>query len=81
MTSDEIREFMTRDWSRVAEAKARRWNAATRTPAGDLRAANELWRYARIARPDWPSRDDRADDLRSHVRVSEGLSAVGVRRR
>jgi hypothetical protein len=81
MTGDDIRRFLRRDWSRLAAAKARTWQAGKGTPGGDLRAANELRRYARMARADWPGTDDRAEDLRTHVRVSEALGAVGLRSR
>lgn len=81
VTRDDIREFASRDWAGVAAAKARAWEAGKRTPAGDLYAADQLRRYVLTVRPDWPGPDDRADDLQSHIRVSEALGAVGLRPR
>lgn len=81
MTRDDIREYVNRDWVRVAAAKAEAWEAGKQTPAGDLRAAHELRRYVLTVRPDWPGLDDRAEDLRTHLRVSEALGAVGIRPR
>jgi len=81
VTPDDIRRFVARDWARLATAKARAWQNSKRTPADDLSAANQLRRYTLMVRPDWPSPDDRAEDLRAHVRVSEALSAVSLRSR
>jgi len=81
VTRDDIWAFVNRDWARAADAKAETWKAGKRTPAADLRAAHELRRHVLTLRPDWPGPDDRADDLRTHVRVSEALGAVGIRSR
>lgn len=78
MTRDDIRQFVNRDWTRIAAAKARTWQAGKQTPAGDLRAGDELRRHVAALRPDWPDPGDRADDLRTHLRVSEALGAVGI---
>ena len=81
VTRDAIRQYLRRDWDRLATAKARAWQDGKRTPAADLRAANELRRHALVVRPDWPDARDREADLRTHVRVSEALDAVGIRPR
>lgn len=81
MTRDDIRQFMERNWARIAAAKDRTWATAKQTPAEDLRAADQLRRYTLSVRPDWPSADDRAADLQAHIRVSEALGAAGVRSR
>ena len=81
VTRDDIRKFVNRDWARVAAAKTETWQAGERTPAGDLRAADQLRRYVLTVRPDWPGHDDRIDDLQSHIRVSEALGAIGIRPR
>jgi hypothetical protein len=79
MTREQIRAFVTRDWARLAAVKARTWQAGKQSPTGDLHAADQLRRHALSVRPDWPSLDDRADDLRNHIRVSEALSAIAIR--
>jgi hypothetical protein len=81
VTRDDIRAFVSRDWAGLAAAKASAWQSSKRTPAGDLQAADELRRYVLTLRPDWPSRDDRTDDLQNHIRVSEALGAAGIRPR
>ena len=83
MTRDDIRRFAGRDWSRLAAAKDRAWlRAKQATSASDaIRAADQLRKFALHARAGWPDRDHRADDLHTHVRVSEALGAVHVRPR
>lgn len=78
VTRDAIRQFLERDWAWLAAEKARAWQHGKRTPAADLRAANELRRHVAAVRPDWPDASDREEDLRTHVRVSEALGAVSV---
>ena len=81
MTQEQIRAFVTRDWAGLAAAKAFAWQASQRTAGGDLHTADQLRRYVLTVRPDWPSPDDRADDLRNHIRVSEALGAIAIRPR
>lgn len=83
MDPDGIREFMQRDWARVADSKTTFWRERKRgQPVAELlTAADALRRHARALRPDWPSAQDRADDLAAHVRVSEALGAVAARSR
>ena len=81
MRRDDIRQFVNRDWARIAAAKARTWQAGKHTPAGDLRAGDQLRRHVAALRPGWPDRGDRSEDLRTHLRVSEALGAAGIRSR
>ncbi len=81
MTQEQIRAFVTRDWAGLADAKARIWQAGKRSPAGDLHAGDLLRRYVLTVRPDWPGPEDRADDLRNHVRISQALGAIVIRPR
>ena len=78
VTRDDIRQFLDRDWARIASAKARTWQAGKQTPAGDLRAGDQLRQHVAALRPDWPNPADRSEDLQTHVRVSEALRAVGL---
>ncbi len=49
--------------------------------AGLAAAKAFAWQAVLTVRPDWPSPDDRADDLRNHIRVSEALGALAIRPR
>jgi len=79
MTDEEIRAFAARDWSLVEELKARFWaeRKARLSAAQALATGDSLYRHARALRPDWPSAEERADDLATHVRVSACLQRVG----
>jgi len=79
VTGGEIRQLLDRDWTRLADAKTRTWQAAKGGPAADLRAADQLRRYVLAVRRDWPDPLERAGDLGTHIRVSEALGAVRVR--
>jgi hypothetical protein len=73
-----IREFVRRDWVRVDDAKTANWKEQKRgRSAAELLAIGaNLFAYARSLRPDWPSAEDRTEDLAVHLRVSEALRAV-----
>lgn len=83
MDRDSLRQFVGRDWSAVAASKTRFWHAlkAGRSAARVLAAADSMRTYARQVRPDWPTRQDRLDDLLVHQRVGEALRAVTCRPR
>lgn len=81
MIREDIRRFVNRDWARVGAAKAVSWQVGKRTAADDLHAADQLRQYVLSIRPSWPSPDERAADLRNHLRVSEALGAVAIRPR
>jgi hypothetical protein len=80
---DALRQFARRDWSAVAASKARFWHAlkAGRSAAEVLGVADLMRTHAQRLRPDWPSRQQRLDDLLVHQRVAEALRAVACRPR
>jgi len=83
MTREDVRRFVDRDWARVSAAKDRAWLAAKRDngAADALRAGDQLRRFARSVRADWPDLAHRTNDRQTHVRVSEALGAVRIRPR
>lgn len=78
-----IRAFVERDWSRIEEAKAAFWKGKKpgMSAAELLAIGDELRRYAQRVRPDWPTVQDRAEDLAVHLRVSDALRAVRAKSR
>jgi hypothetical protein len=70
--------YLGRDFELLAELKERpRSRAGDRlSPAERIRIAEELRLQARSRRPDWPSDEERADDLAMHARVAELLRRV-----
>ena len=82
MRSEDLVAFAQRDWSAVAELKADHWvERAQRLGSQEtFRIADELRRFVAAARPDWPSDEERAADLASHVAVAESLRRVAAGR-
>lgn len=78
MTRDDVVAFVGRDWSAVAERKARYWamRKAGLSLPDLLRLSADLREHARAVRPDWPTAEDRAADAAVHARVSSALCAV-----
>ena len=83
MDDADLVRFARRDWSVLAELKADYWaSMKTRQGAGEgLLIADELRRHAQRLHPDWPSEEDRREDLETHIRVSAALRSVHAVRR
>ena len=83
MNRQALRQFAHRDWSAVASSKTRHWRTlkADRSAADALAIADRLRIHAQLIRPDWPTPQQRLDDLRVHQRVGEALRAVAGRAR
>jgi hypothetical protein len=78
MRKEDVIAFAHRDWSAIAASKRRRWaeQKSGMTPAEALSVGDELRHHARAHRYDWPTEEDRRDDLAVHLRVSESLRRV-----
>jgi hypothetical protein len=74
-------DFVQRDWTSPARAKARYWRDWKRRhgPAAGIRMADELRRQVLLVRPDWPSPSERREDLATHLRVIDALRRVPPR--
>ena len=68
-----IREFMSRDWRAVREAKDAYWGERILRlgPLEGLRIGDELRRQMIAQDASWPRPADRREDLLVHVRLSE----------
>jgi hypothetical protein len=77
----DVKAFAERAW-RVANAlKREHWarEFAERGPAATLAASHSLWQHMRLLRPDWPSDEERREDLAHHVVLKRTLDrAAGV---
>lgn len=75
--------YVQRDWEALARLKTATWLATRRRHgvAGAFRAADALRVQVLAQRPDWPTADERLEDVRTHVRVSQALRRVASRRR
>ena len=83
MDRDALRQFAGRDWLAVATSKTRHWRTLkTARPAADVLAIADRMRvHAQQIRPDWPTPQQRLDDVQVHQRVGEALRAVAGRPR
>jgi hypothetical protein len=73
MKAADIRAFADRDWRGAEELKERYWAARSRqlSPAEALRLGDELRQWAQAVRPDWPSDEERREDLAHHARLAD----------
>lgn len=78
MDRDALRQFARRDWSAIATSKTRQWHTlkASRSAADVLAIADRMRIHAQQIRPEWPTPEQRLDDVRVHQRVGEALRAV-----
>jgi hypothetical protein len=78
-----ISTFIELDWAAAARDKERWWRDYKREhgPAAGVRFADELRRQVLAARPDWPSEEEREEDLATHLRVIEVLRRAPFRGR
>jgi len=80
MEREDLVEFATRERTVLARLKAHHWGDRRRAhgAAEGLRASDELRKHIRTLRPDWPSQEERDDDLATHVRVGAQLRRAGT---
>lgn len=83
MDRNALQAFARRDWSAVTTSKTRHWQALKRerSAAEVLAVADRMRVHAQHLRPDWPTPQQRLDDVRVHQRVGEALRAVAGRPR
>lgn len=69
------RAFVRRDWAAVAQLKGEHWarEFAARGPVATLEASVALWRHMRAVRPDWPTAQERRDDLAHHIALKRAI--------
>jgi hypothetical protein len=70
-----IKEYVNRDWAMVRQSKEDHWRELLEQKGASefLRALDRLRDHMKLLHPDWPTAEERADDLRSHIRVAELL--------
>lgn len=71
--------LVDRDWRSLERGKELYWSAwkVQHGPAAGIRVAEALREQVRRARPDWPSDDERREDLETHLRVLGIIARVG----
>ena len=71
-----MRAFASRDRTSVDALKRDHWASRFREEgaAAAMHVASLLYQHVRRARPDWPTPDDRAEDLTHHVELKRLLA-------
>ena len=79
MISRGIRDYVRRDWQLARRAKDAFWaeRIARLGPTEGIRIADELRRQVQRQNPEWPSAEERRQDLEAHLRLSELLRHAG----
>ena len=76
-----VRAYLDRDWSGAREGERAYWRA--RIDQGGLAEAllvtQQLYDWMKHADPAWPTREQRDEDLETHVRVAEALQKTAGR--
>lgn len=68
-----------RDYKHARASKVAYW--ADLTPAERIRLADELRRHALLLHPEWPTDEQRALDVESHIQVAERLERAAAARK
>lgn len=77
--ADGLREYLARDWAAVRESKERYWSEEL-SAADRIRLADSLRLAVLVATPDWPSEEDRVDDLDAHEQLAGRIRRAGTAR-
>ena len=77
--ADGLREYMARDWAAVRRSKERYWSEEL-SAADRIRLADSLRLAVLVATPDWPSEEDRIDDLDAHEQLAGRIRRAGTAR-
>jgi hypothetical protein len=80
---EDLRRFARQDWAAAQRGKDLYWRDWKRRhgPAAAIRMADELRKQVIAQRPDWPTEEERAEDLAAHLRLIKALDSVSGRTR
>lgn len=73
MKREDLRAYAQRDWHVAETLKQEHWvrEVAERGPMATFEASQALWEHMRSLRPDWPSPDERHEDLAHHIALKQ----------
>lgn len=75
MNPRHLRDFLQRDWETAAARKREHWvrEFAAGGAVVTLEASAALWCHMRAVRPDWPTQQQRQEDLSHHLAVKRAI--------
>lgn len=73
-----LRAFCERRWDLVREQKLAHWAEQTRTKGAraGIEAGEALWMHTRSIDPQWPTEEQRREDLQHHLELSARMRRV-----
>jgi hypothetical protein len=74
-----VKGYADRPWTAVESAKQEHWARAfaEHGPEATFAASQSLWLHMRALRPEWPTDEERADDLERHLALKRALERAG----
>jgi hypothetical protein len=78
---EDLKAYARRAWGAAEALTEEHWarEAAERGPMTAFEASQALWAHMRAIRPDWPTPDDRREDVAHHVALKRLIDrAAGV---
>ena len=75
MNPEDVRAYARRAWHAAERLKREHWarETAAHGPLATFEASVALWEHMRRLRPDWPSPDERREDLEHHLRLKRDI--------
>jgi hypothetical protein len=75
MKPGDVRAYAARAWHVAERLKREHWarELAERGPLATFEASMMLWEHMRRVRPDWPSTEDRREDLAHHIKLKRAI--------
>ncbi len=73
MKAEDVRAYVGRDWKLAEARKHEHWarEFVEHGPGATFEASQVLWRHMRSVRPDWPSLEERREDLADHIELKQ----------
>ncbi len=81
MNPEDLRAYAQRAWHAAEALEQEHWarEVAERGRLATFEASQVLWEHMRRLRPDWPSPEERREDLAHHVALKRAIDrAVGA---
>ena len=75
MESEDARDYVHRGWGAAEALKQEHWarEVAERGCLATFEACQVLWEHMRRLQPDWPSPEERREDLAHHVALKRAI--------
>jgi hypothetical protein len=75
MDPHDLRAYLERGWATAEVLKQEYWarEFGERGPVATIEVSQALWRHMRLIRPDWPSDQERLEDLAHHIALKRAI--------